>query len=121
MRAFKLLLLRTGCVLATTTVLTSAAALALPHLDWRAAAWLLPSLALVLSSLALATYMAAAWAFGAVAACWIGTVVVILRADSGAAYLPFDAPAQTAFAAAAAAAAILLAHRFRTYDLEREA
>ena len=120
MRAFKLLFLRSGCVLATTTMLTSAAAFALPHLDWRAATWLLPSLALVLASLVLATYMAAAWAFGAVAACWIGTVIV-LRVGSGTAYLPFDAPAQAAFAAAAAAAAVLLAHRFRTYDLEREA
>ena len=57
MRSFGLLLIRAVAVLVTTTVIAGLAALALPGLQWTAAAWLLPSLGLTLASLALATRM----------------------------------------------------------------
>lgn len=119
-RTFSLLLLRASVVLVTTTALTGAAALAVPQHDWRAAAWLLPALGLVLVSLALTTWVPAAWAFGGVAACWIGGVMVT-RAASGDAYVAFEAPVQAAFAALAGAAAIVLARRLQAFETEREA
>lgn len=119
-RTFGLLLLRSSVVLLTTTALTGAAALALPQLDWRAAAWLLPALGLVLMSVALATWIPAAWAFGGVASCWIASVI-ISRAASGDAYVTFEAPVQAAFAAAAAVAAVVLARRLEAFETEREA
>ncbi|MEA2498519.1 MAG: hypothetical protein QOH26_924 [Actinomycetota bacterium] len=71
MRSFRLLLIRTTAVLATTVALSFMAALLLPGFDWKVAAWLLPSLALVTSSLALATAMHPLWAAGTVALAWI--------------------------------------------------
>lgn len=120
MRTFSLLLLRSSVVLLTTTVLTGVAALALPNVDWRAAAWLLPALGLVLVSVALTTWISAELAFGGVASCWIGGVLVA-RAASGDAYVAFEAPAQAAFATTAAVAAIVLAWRLQTFETEREA
>lgn len=120
LRTFSLLLLRSSIVLLTTTVLTGVAALALPNVDSRAAAWLLPALGLVLVSVALTTWISAERAFGGVASCWIG-VVIVARAASGDVYAAFDAPAQAAFATAAAVAAIVLAWRLKTFEAEREA
>ena len=120
LRTFSLLLLRSSIVLLTTTVLTGVAALALPNVDSRAAAWLLPALGLVLVSVALTTWISAERAFGGVASCWIG-VVIVARAASGDVYAAFDAPAQAAFAMAAAVAAIVLAWRLKTFEAEREA
>jgi hypothetical protein len=54
-RSFGLLLLRSTAVLASSLVLIGLAALALPRLDWTAAAWLLPAFALTSVTLAVST------------------------------------------------------------------
>src|SRR6266550_3587476 len=48
LRSFKLLLFRSAAVLVASLFLIGMAALALPSLDWTAAAWLLPAFALTL-------------------------------------------------------------------------
>src|SRR5438552_15159541 len=55
LRSFKLLLFRSAAVLVASLILIGLAALALPSLDWTAAAWLLPAFALTLVTLAVAT------------------------------------------------------------------
>ena len=62
-------------MLLSTAVLAGVASLALPHLGWTAVAWLLPSLALTLSALALATVMPPLWAAGTVAFLWVAAVI----------------------------------------------
>lgn len=74
MRSFRLLLIRAIAVLVSTIVLASVAAVFLPSLDWRAAAWLLPSLALATASLALATVVQPLRAAVAVGAAWLALV-----------------------------------------------
>ena len=73
-RGFRLLLIRSIAVLASTMVLSAIAALFLPGLHWSMAAWLLPSLALVTASLALSTVVRPLQAAVSVAALW--TVVI---------------------------------------------
>ena len=119
LRTFRLLLLRTSVVVSGTTLLTAVAALALPSLEWRAAAWLLPALGLVLASLALATYVTPAWAFGGVATVWVGSVLLV-RAGSGDTEAAFAAPVQAAFAVAAVLAAAVLARRPQSFETEQE-
>ena len=119
LQTFRLLLLRTSVVLAGTMLLTAVAALTLPSLDWRAAAWLLPALGLVLVSLALATYVAPALAFGGVATVWVGSVLLV-RAGSGDTDAAFAAPAQAVFAIAAAVAAAVLVRRLQSFETGRE-
>jgi hypothetical protein len=111
----RVLLLRTVAVVAATLVLTSAGALALPGLHWTAVAWLLPALALTLSSLMLATYVAPATAFGMVAGLWLaGTIAGAAR--PGAALTLFEGGAQLAFVALLALAAAVLVHRRERLD-----
>ena len=74
MRSFRLLLIRATAVLGSTIVLAGIAALFLPALDWRAAAWLLPSLALAAACLALATVVQPLRAAVIVAAAWVAIV-----------------------------------------------
>ncbi len=71
MRSFGLLLIRAVAVVASTMVLSTLAALGLPGFDWRVTAWLLPSLGLVTSSLALSTIVEPLRAAIAVAAVWL--------------------------------------------------
>lgn len=118
MSSFGLLLVRAGAVLAATTAIAALAALALPGLGWTAAAWLLPSLALVTTSLGLASFVgylraaaavAGAWISFALAAWWMALGPTDLRAL-------FGAPLQLCVAAATVAAAVLLALRRDTFE-----
>lgn len=119
MRSFRLLLIRSGSVLTTTTVLAGAAALFLPGLNWTVAAWLLPSLALTIGSLALATFVPALWAFGSIAAAWI-TLVLGAEQTSPAPFAAFRAPGQLAFVAVVIAAGIIVVRRRESFDTGRE-
>jgi hypothetical protein len=111
----RLLLLRTVAVVATTFVVTAVGALALPGLSWTAAAWLLPSLALTLSSLALATYVSHLMAFGTVAGLWVaGAIAGAARPED--ALAAFDGTAQLAFPALLALAAAVLVRRGARLD-----
>lgn len=73
-RGFRLLLIRSVAVLVSTIALAGVAALFFETLDWRAGAWLLPSLALVIAGLALSTLISPLRATVLVAALWVGTV-----------------------------------------------
>ncbi|MEY2420496.1 MAG: hypothetical protein QOI95_563 [Acidimicrobiaceae bacterium] len=67
---FRLLLLRSVAVLATSVPVVGGAAFALPSIGWTAAAWLLPTAALVGCSLALSTRVAPARACAMLTAAW---------------------------------------------------
>lgn len=67
----RLLLIRALAVLVSTGTMVAISSLALPGLHWSAAAWLLPSLALTLASLALATRLSVIAACGALAVGWM--------------------------------------------------
>jgi hypothetical protein len=115
MRSFRLLLIRAVAVLASTTAMAGVAALALPGLEWTAAAWLLPSLALTLGSLALATRMAPLAACGSLATTWM--LVVILSWRGGDEPLAaFQLPGQVASALVTAFAAAVLVHRRDSFE-----
>lgn len=73
-RSFRLLLIRSVAVLSSTIAFGAPAALLLPGFDWRAAAWLLPSLALSTTSLALSTLVHPLRAAVTVAVAWLATV-----------------------------------------------
>lgn len=82
MRSFRLLLVRAVAVLASTIVLAGTAALFLPTLDWRAAAWLVPALGLAVTCLALATVLQPLRAAVLVAGLWLLTVVAAASATT---------------------------------------
>jgi hypothetical protein len=91
MRSFRLLLIRSVAVLVSTVALGTIAALFLPGLDWRVAAWLLPSLGLVTTSLALSTIVHPLRAAASVAGTWVASIGAAAWAASG------DANARTVF------------------------
>lgn len=113
---------RAAAVLGVSFGVLGAAALALPDLGG-AVAWVLPSLALVLGALALATWMRAEVAVAGLAGGWLATVWSawwvagrdVTIADSA----TFAAAGQTvALATAAAALAVLVARHDRFATLE---
>jgi hypothetical protein len=106
----RLLLLRSLAVLTTTVLLAGGGALALPGVGWTAAAWLLPSVALAASSLALATFVAPLTAVGVVGGVWIAAAVVA-GAAPGDRLAAFHGGAQLAFVALTALAALVLVRR----------
>jgi hypothetical protein len=115
MRSFRLLLIRSIAVLAASIVLAAAAALALPHLDWTAAAWLVPSLALTLATLALSTYVSSLRAAVGVAGGWVAAVLVT-EGLSGGRLAAFGGIGQIAFVIVALVAATILANRRDAID-----
>lgn len=80
MRSFKLLLIRAAAVLVATIALGLVAGLFVPQ-SWAALAWLLPSLALVTSSLALSTWIQPIRAAVGTALVW-GAVVVLVASSA---------------------------------------
>lgn len=131
MRTFRLLLVRAAAVLVPTLILTSLAALTLPGPGWAATAWLLPSVALAVSALALSTYVSPAPAAAAVALLWVaGVVASEVVASGGLAGLRlggsiesdlFRAAGQLGFGMASAAAAAVLANRRHVFEIGRTA
>lgn len=119
MSRFRLLLMRTTAVLVTTTALAGLATLGLPGLDWAAAAWLLPALALTLASLALATWVAPIWAAGWVTFVWIAAVTLTERAAEPT-LTAFRAPAQLVFLSIVVVAAWVVATRRERFELRSE-
>jgi len=115
MRSFRLLLIRSVAVLAASITLAAAAALTLPHLDWAAAAWLVPSLALTLVTLALSTYVSSLRAAVGVAGGWVAAVLVT-ESLSRARLAAFRGIGQLAFVIGALVAAAILANRRDAID-----
>ncbi|WP_433200337.1 zf-HC2 domain-containing protein [Dactylosporangium sp. CS-047395] len=110
--ALRLLLLRVAAVVAVNTVLCTAACLTLPDLSLAAAGWFLPSLALTVLALLLATRLGMIPAAIAVGCGWAVLVAATVSA-------PFTPAGQLTSAAAAAVAGVALAHRARTFDPSR--
>ncbi|MDP9342763.1 MAG: adenylate/guanylate cyclase domain-containing protein [Actinomycetota bacterium] len=119
-RTSRLLLIRATAVLAATSVLAGIASLALPRLDWTAAAWVLPSLGLTIATLALTTVMRPLWAVGTVAFLWV-TGVVASETLSSVPDAAFRGPGQVAFFAVVVVAAPLFAKRREHLEMESRA
>jgi hypothetical protein len=118
LRSFRLLLIRSLAVLATSTIIAGAASLALPRLGWTTAAWLLPSLGLSALSLALSTAIPPAWAFGSVAFGWIG-VSLLSEFGSPAPFAAFRIAGQLASLAILLVAGLVVARRREAFDIRR--
>ncbi len=119
--SFRLLLLRTAAVLASTVMLVGIATLLLPAAPGLAVAWLLPALALSAATLALSSRIPAAAAAGVVVALWLGAVFTTVRA-TGSPYAAFGVVGQTASLALIAISIALISglHRRASFDLRRE-
>lgn len=79
--SFHLLLVRSAAVLATTTALAVPVALLLPSTPLVAAAWLLPALALAVTSLALAARIDPVVSSAVLSALWLGAALSGLAPD----------------------------------------
>lgn len=113
---FHLVLVRAAAVLATTATLAGLAALTLPHVGWTAAAWLVPSLALTVLSLALATYLAPLVAAGSIALGW-SVIVATTAWSTDDRLVAFGPRAQIMFLILLAAATLIVARRRDSFDL----
>jgi hypothetical protein len=119
MSSFRILLIRATAVLITTFTVIGLFGLGLPGLDWTASAWLLPGIALTLSSLALATWLSPLMAAGLVSALWVSGVVVAERVGSSA-QAASHAQVQAAFIVIGGVALLILIIRRGTFDLRSE-
>ena len=109
----RLLLLRTGAVLATSLPLVLAAGLLVPTMSWTAVAWLLPALALTALLLAVSTWVRPAPVAVALALLWAGVVgAAALERDPGAVLAPANL---LVYAVVGVAAALML--RLRIHQL----
>ncbi len=83
----RLLLMRTGLVVATCVPLTIAAAVPIEGPWWLSVVWLLPALAFVLTTLAAATYMPPTYAATGIAAVWLAvSLPALVRREPSALY-----------------------------------
>ncbi|KRV51207.1 hypothetical protein AQ490_02985 [Wenjunlia vitaminophila] len=111
--SFRLLMIRTVSVLASTNALSALASLAVPSFGPAALGWLLPSLALTSTGLLLMSRLGPVWAPVLVGSLW-GLAVLTGQALSSGTPLPFTAAGQLCAAAATiAASAALVAVRDR--------
>jgi len=117
-RGQRLLLIRTVAAVGAAIALTAIAALALPGLDWTAAAWLLPALALSGCGLALSSAWPSVWVFTGLAVAWVGGVAAT-QAFASTPGAMFGAPAQLAYVALGAASLCVLGMRRATFDSGR--
>lgn len=104
---FRLLLLRCAAVLSATTLLTSAASLALPGYGPVVLGWLAPSLALTLLSLALTPRLGPVGSALLVGSAWVALLCGTVRPGTGQSIL-FTTAGQAVLAGAAAVAAVTL-------------
>lgn len=108
MHTFRLLLLRSAAVLATTAALSAAAVLALPALGLTALSWFLPALALTLLTLTLAARLGPAPAAGVVGLGWLILVTSTREAGAGGSVAATGALQLAAILTAALAAVVLV-------------
>lgn len=118
MQNSRLLLIRSAAVLASTTMLSGLAAMALPHLDWGAVAWLLPSFALTVGSLALSTFVPPLRAAGLVCFLWFAGLVVA-RVATGSTLSAFGGSAQVGFFGITVGGSAAWAWRRERLEIER--
>ncbi|MFF9780280.1 zf-HC2 domain-containing protein [Streptomyces sp. NPDC013978] len=115
---FRLLMVRTVAVLATTTALSALASLALPSFGLAALGWLLPALALTSTGVALTARLGPVLAPVLVGTGWTALVVLSRLLASGTP-LPFTAKGQGAAAAVAVLASVLLVAARDRFDSGR--
>jgi hypothetical protein len=109
MHGFRLLMIRTVAVLGVVLGLNGLATLALPEYGLRALAWLLPSLALTATGLALTPRLGPVLAPSLAGGAWVGLLVLAaLRAGPEVPLAPFTVAGQGVAALVAALAAGLL-------------
>ena len=118
MRSYRLLMIRALAVLTASTALIGMAATALPHLDWTAAAWLLPALGLSTANLALSSYWSPPRVTVSVVAAW-ATAVVLSERLSSTPFAAFRAVPQLVFGVIAAASTLVLMRRREAFDARR--
>jgi signal transduction histidine kinase len=116
----RILLLRTAAVLVSTGVIVGAASLAIPASDRTAAAWILPSLALTFTCLALSTFVPVPWAAVGITALWL-TAVAVAANYAGDPFAIFHGPGQVAFFVVIVGSAIVLARRRERLEVEGRA
>ncbi|USQ89118.1 zf-HC2 domain-containing protein [Streptomyces phaeoluteigriseus] len=109
MHGFRLLMIRTVAVLTAGLAFNGLATLALPEYGLLALTWLLPALALTATGLALTPRLGPVLAPGLVGGAWLTLLVVAQsQAHSHSTLVPFTAAGQSAAAAIAALATVLL-------------
>lgn len=115
---FRLVLWRAAAVLSTTAALAAVAGVAIPPRTWMTAAWVLPSLAVTITSLALGTFVEPLRAAAAVAFIWIGTTIGVAASAAGALTL-FRGPAQITFSIVAVAGSAVIVRRRDRFEIEQ--
>ena len=118
--SLRLLLLRTTAVLAVTFALTGIGAVLVPRLEWTSAAWILPSLALTLTTIALSTVISELWAAGLVVFLWFAAIIVS-ETFSETRFAAFRGPGQIAFFAILVGSSAVLAWRRNRVEQEGRA
>lgn len=99
-----------------SSALAGLAALALPAVGWTAAAWLLPSLALTLVTLALGGTLNPLWTGSCLGAGWSAAVLWVAAGRASHVAL-LGGAAQWGWAALAVVAALVLASRREDYEV----
>lgn len=112
---FRLLLLRTVAVVATSMAMALGLALLLPNASLLAAAWILPGLALAAVALAASTFMSPLTAGVGSAGVWLGGVAAIEAGPDT--LVTFGWAGQLLFAVLFAAAALVLGARRDSFDV----
>ncbi|MGV9556604.1 zf-HC2 domain-containing protein [Streptomyces sp. NPDC003401] len=108
MHGFRLLMIRTVAVLFAGLAFNGLATLALPGYGLLALAWLLPALALTATGLALTPRLGPVLAPALVGGAWLTLLVVVPSQAHSTTLVPFTAAGQSAAAAVAALATVLL-------------
>ena len=113
---FQVVLARTVAVIGTCIPLLAIAALIVPEARASASVWVLPALALALSSLVVSTFTSPPRAAAIVTACWFAAVAVAGTLSDPS--VLFQGQAQLVFLAVALAASLMLARRRERFEIE---
>jgi hypothetical protein len=116
LESFRLLLLRAIAVLATSTVITLCVAVTFPGLPAPTVAWILPSLGLVATTLALSSYLRPIASAIAVVGAWLFVGMVVTQADDAMAM--FGPAAQLSFVVVIGLASLVLLARRGMFEQE---
>jgi len=115
MRSGRLLMIRATAVLTASVLIAAVGALALPWRGLEALAWLLPSLGLTLTALALSTVVNHRVAVALVIGAWV-SVAAVLQWSSGDRFAVFRPGAQVAFVVLICISVPVLARRRATFE-----
>lgn len=116
MHGFRLLMIRTVAVVTAGLVFNGLATLALPEYGLLALTWLLPSLALTATGLALTPRLGPALAPALVGGAWL-TLLVLAQTHTQGTLAPFTAAGQSAAAVVAVLAGVLLHQTRDRFDV----